>query len=262
MNQNNEHPSRPVVLITGVSRKKGIGFGVAKILAQNGYNLFLQGFPTFDATKQWGIDPGGLKAIGEELKGTGSQLETMECDFSFKQAPNQLIAAGVKAFSHLDVLIVNHAYHNSQSLFELTPDEIDHHLLINVRATLLLIKEFARQFKKDSGGRIIMMTSGQHLGPMPQELPYVASKGAIHQLTASLSDAVMEKGITLNTINPGPTDTGWPTDQQRQEGLKHFPQGRWGQSEDVAKLILWLISEEGGWITGQVINSEGGFRRS
>jgi len=202
MNQNNEHPSRPVALITGVSRKKGIGFSVAKILAQNGYDLFLQGFPSFDATKQWGVDSGGLTAIGEELKETGSRVETLECDFSFKQAPNQVIAAGAKAFSHLDVLIVNHAYHNSQSLFELTPDEIDHHLLINVRATLLLIKEFTRQFKKDSGGRIIMMTSGQHLGPMSQQLPYVASKGALHQLTESLSDAVVEKGITLNPINP------------------------------------------------------------
>ena len=78
MNQKNEHPSRPVVLITGVSRKKGIGFGVAKILAQNGYNLFLQGFPTFDATKHWGIDPGGLKAIGEELKGTGNMELVLE----------------------------------------------------------------------------------------------------------------------------------------------------------------------------------------
>jgi len=262
MNQNNEHPSRPVALITGVSRKKGIGFSISKILAQNGYDLFLQGFPSFDATKQWGVDSGGLTAIGEEIKETGSRVETLECDFSFKQAPNQVIAAGAKAFSHLDVLIVNHAYHNPQSLFELTPDEIDHHLLINVRATLLLIKEFTRQFKKDSGGRIIMMTSGQHLSPMSQQLPYVASKGALHQLTESLSDAVVEKGITLNTINPGPTDTGWPTDQQRQEGLKNFPQGRWGKPEDVAKLILWLISNEGGWVTGQVINSEGGYRRS
>ena len=93
---------------------------------------------------------------------------------------------------------------------------------------------------------------------MPREIAYAASKGAIHQVTATLAEALIERGITVNSVNPGPTDTGWL--EGRDPGLG-MPLGRWGQPEDAARLIAWLCSEDAGWITGQVIDSEGGFRR-
>jgi NAD(P)-dependent dehydrogenase (short-subunit alcohol dehydrogenase family) len=103
------------------------------------------------------------------------------------------------------------------------------------------------------------MTSGQHLGPMKSEVAYAASKGAIHQVTLTLSDELIDRGITVNTVNPGPTDTGWiPEDWDPRA---RNPLGRWGQPDDAARLIAWLCSDEAEWVTGQVINSEGGFRR-
>jgi len=88
----------------------------------------------------------------------------------------------------------------------------------------------------------------------------VASKGALHQLTASLGDALIERGIIVNTVNPGPTDSGWPTNEERESALKNVPFIRCGEPDDTARLVTWLVFGDGSYITGQVINSEGGFR--
>ena len=105
------------------------------------------------------------------------------------------------------------------------------------------------------------MTSGQFQGPMVEELAYATTEGAIDALTSTLSAEVAHLGITVNAINPGPTDTGWMTEEIKQ-GLKPmFPFGRIGEPKDAARLIKFLVSEEAEWITGQVIHSEGGFKR-
>jgi 3-oxoacyl-[acyl-carrier protein] reductase len=103
-----------------------------------------------------------------------------------------------------------------------------------------------------------MLTSGQHLRPMPGELAYVASKGALHQLTLSLSAHLAPRAITVNTVNPGATDTGWAPPALYEAVRSSHPRGRWGMSADAARLIAWLATDEAEWITGQVINSEGG----
>jgi len=103
-----------------------------------------------------------------------------------------------------------------------------------------------------------MLTSGQHLAPMSNELAYVASKGALSELTLSLSAHLIRRGITVNTVNPGATDTGYATPELYQEILGIEPQGRWGEPDDAARLIAWLASDDARWITGQVINSTGG----
>jgi len=131
-----------------------------------------------------------------------------------------------------------------------------------MRATMLLAAEFARRFTGDDGGRIINLTSGQGLGPMPDELAYGATKGAIEAFTRSLAAAVMAKGITVNAVNPGPTDTGWISSDLRGVLLPRFPTGRIGEPDDAARLIAWLASPEARWVTGQIISSEGGFLRS
>ncbi|MBW2395424.1 MAG: SDR family oxidoreductase, partial [Deltaproteobacteria bacterium] len=78
---------------------------------------------------------------------------------------------------------------------------------------------------------------------------------------ASLSDALIDQGITVNCINPGPTATGYATPGMHQAVAERMPAGRWGMPTDVANLAAWLVSEEAAWITGQVLDSEGGFRR-
>jgi 3-oxoacyl-[acyl-carrier protein] reductase len=96
---------------------------------------------------------------------------------------------------------------------------------------------------------------------MPNELAYGATKGAIEVFTRSLAPAVAGKGITVNAVNPGPTDSGWISTELRDVLLPKFPGGRLGTPEDAARLVAWLASPEAGWVTGQVIHSEGGFVR-
>jgi 3-oxoacyl-[acyl-carrier protein] reductase len=110
-------------------------------------------------------------------------------------------------------------------------------------------------------GRVVLFTSGQHQGPMPDELPYAISKGAVHQMTRSLADALADRTVTVNAVNPGPVDTGWASAELRERLRLAFPGGRWGRPEDIAAIVAWLVSEDSAWMTGQVIDAEGGFRR-
>ena len=126
---------------------------------------------------------------------------------------------------------------------------------------LLLVQAFAAHHDGRPGGRVVLFTSGQHLGPMPGELAYAASKGALVEVTASLADALADRGITVNTVNPGPTDTGYVDQATRERVATMFPAGRWGTPDDAARLVAWLCTDDAAWITGQVVNSEGGFRR-
>ena len=93
---------------------------------------------------------------------------------------------------------------------------------------------------------------------MPDELAYIASKGALHPLTLNLSAYLASRGITVNAVNPGATDTGYASPELHADILAMEPQGRWGMPDDAARLIAWLCSDEAQWVTGQVINSTGG----
>ncbi|SDM61284.1 Enoyl-(Acyl carrier protein) reductase [Bacillus sp. OK048] len=162
------------------------------------------------------------------------------------------------------ILINNAAHSTRDGYLNLAAKTLDDHYAVNMRATFLLSVEFARRFRKskNTNGRIINLTSGQGLGPMPGELAYAATKGAISAFTLSISAELAPLGITVNAVNPGPTDTGWMNEEIRQELLPKFPLGRIGIPDDAARLVAFLVSEEAQWITGQILNSEGGFLRS
>lgn len=247
-----------VAVVTGVSRRVGIGFAVASRLAALGADLFVHSFAPFDAERPWGADVEGIGPLLAALQSAGNRVKHLEADFSDPDAPTNVVAAAIRAIGHADILVANHAYSTSGTLEELTAAQIDAHLQVNVRGSLLLAQAFAAQHDSRPGGRIVLMTSGQHLHPMPGELAYIASKGALHQLTASLAAHLAPRGITVNTVNPGATDTGYAASELHAAVLAAEPQGRWGQPEDAARLIGWLCTDDARWTTGQVINSTGG----
>lgn len=241
-------------LVTGVSRRAGIGFAIVLRLQEAGATVFVQGWTPHDAAQAWGAEPGGTEGVARELG-----VEHIEADFAHPAAPARVVAAARAAVGPLDILIVNHARSGGGRLAETTAEELDAFLHENVRASLLLVKEFAAQHTW-AEGRVVLMTSGAHKQPMTREVAYAVSKGALLIATPTLADELAARGITVNCVNPGPTDTGWglaeidPTPQ--------MPAGRWGEADDAARLVAWLCSDDARWITGQVIDSEGGFRRS
>jgi 3-oxoacyl-[acyl-carrier protein] reductase len=247
-----------VALVTGVSRRKGIGFGIAQQLAMMGANVFIHSFTPYDAQQEWGADSDGTAGLISSLQEHGTQIAHAEGDFADPEVPKQIMDAAVRAWGRVDILVANHTYSTTGNLAELTAAAIDRHLQINVRGTLLLVQAFAAQYSALHAGRVMLLTSGQHLHPMPGELAYIASKGALHQLTLSLSAHLIQHGITVNTINPGATDTGWASGELYESIRNLNPQGRWGQPADAARLIGWLATDDAQWITGQVLNSTGG----
>jgi 3-oxoacyl-[acyl-carrier protein] reductase len=249
-------------IVTGVSRQAGIGFAIAQRLLADGLNVLVHSWSAHDAEQAWGAEPGGMEAVIEALGGLGPRLAHVEADFADPLAPQRVVERAVEAFGGVDVLVANHARSAQQSLEDVTAEELDRCWAVNARAVVLLVQAFAAHHAGGRPhGRIVLFTSGQHLGPMPDELPYAISKGAVQQMTRSLADAVADRAIALNTINPGPVDTGYATGAVHAEVAARFPGGRWGRPDDVAKVVGWLVSEESAWVSGQVIDAEGGFRR-
>ncbi len=105
----------------------------------------------------------------------------------------------------------------------------------------------------------MLFTSGQYHGAMPAELPYIASKAALRELTPSLAAHLMPQGITVNCINPGPNDTGYADAETIAAVTARNPGRRWSTPADTARLVAWLASDEADWMTGQVIASDGGW---
>ena len=251
-----------VAVVTGVSRRQGIGFAITRRLLADGLSVLIHSFSAHDADQPWSPGAGELRAVIEELGGLGDRLDHVEADFSAAELPRRAIDHAVDRFGGVDVLVVNHAMSAPGRLHEVTGTQLDVAWAVNARAGVLLVQAFAEQHDDSRpDGRVLLFTSGQHRGPMADELPYAISKGAVHQMTASLADALANRAITVNAINPGPVDTGWPTDELREQLRPAFPAGRWGQPQDIAKIVSWLVSPDSGWITGQVIDAEGGFRR-
>ncbi len=250
-------------LITGVSRRAGIGFAIARHLSLLGADVFCHSWAPHDAGQPWGDDASEPAELVTELAASGRRAEHLALDLAGPSAPEELVSEAFGVLGHLDIVIANHARSSSQSLDELTAEELEASYRVNSSATLLLIKAWAAQHDDArAGGRVVLMSSGQHLAPMLTEVPYASSKAAVQGVTATLAAHLAGRGVTVNTVNPGPTDTGWACRETYQSVLGSMPFGRWGRPEDAARLVGWLCTDEAAWITGQTIDSEGGFRRS
>ncbi len=252
--------ARRVALVTGAGRAIGIGTAVCRRLAADGCDIAFTHFLDYDL-KMYGSPADGPAALTAELEGLGARVFATEVDLSHPKCAAPLFDSVEAALGPVDVLVNNAAFSTHDNWETLTEESWDMHMNVNARATAMLTVEFARRFSKSDGGRVINFSSGQHLGPMPDELAYISSKGAIIAFSSSIAVDVARKGITVNVVNPGPTDTGYMNDELKAHLLGHFPMGRIGQPDDVARLVSWLASAESVWVTGQVINSEGGFWR-
>jgi 3-oxoacyl-[acyl-carrier protein] reductase len=300
--QNSEHAGNadwPLrgrsALVTGVSRRRGIGYAIAVRLAELGANVFIHHFSTHDAAQPWGADD--LDAVRAGIRAAQhphALFGDLSADIADPEAPQRIVDAAAATLGRLRILVCNHARSGGDgSIFDMTPQRLDAHWQVNARSTLLLTRAFAEQFSPQTDapanpaeptrpgvrqisdgpfdelktGRVVWMTSGQLDGPMPGEVAYAASKAALAGVTPTVASELLRRGIILNTINPGPVNTGYmdaeTTDRplaDLQEHLRNTPFGRFGAPTDPARLIGWLATDEGRWIVGQVLNSDGGFR--
>jgi 3-oxoacyl-[acyl-carrier protein] reductase len=231
-------------LITGVSRRRGIGAAVAERLRRDGLSVVTAGWSPYDSENHSGID---------------EQTETdIQCDLGDPSEPMRLLDAAEKKAGLLSALVIAHTYDPGGGLFEMDPELVDRHMAINVRGSLLLMRAFAERINDSSrSGRVVIFTSGP---PQSGAIAYAASKGALEWITYSAATELGPRGITVNAVNPGPNQTGWMSSGVEQEAAKRTPLGRAGRPEDAAALVSFLVSEDAAFINGQVITSDGGHR--
>lgn len=249
-----------VALVTGATRTAGIGAAICRALAARGADVAFAYWVPHDRNTYPRVE-GDPDLLCRELRGLGVRAEGLQADLSRPDTPAWVLGETNRLLGPPSILVNNAAYSTRDGFESLDAHTLDAHYAVNVRATALLSVHFARGYS-GGAGRIISLTSGQSLGPMLGELAYAASKGAVEALTRTLAAEVAAKNITVNAVNPGPTDTGWMSEALQERLAAKFPGGRVGEPEDAARLVAFLASDEAAWITGQIIHSDGGFLRS
>ncbi|MCT7354982.1 SDR family oxidoreductase [Streptomyces sp. 15-116A] len=257
-------------LVTGASRRGGIGHAVARRLAAYGASVYLHHHVPHDSAMPWGADriEDVIASVTEALGDPEAHVVAGPGDLADPAAPAALLDRAVDALGgRLDILVANHALSGSDGdLDTVDAAMLDAHWAVDARSVLLLVQAYARHRAtlepRTPGGRVVTMTSGQDIASgMPGEIAYALQKGALASITRSLATTLAEQAVTINTVNPGPVDTDYMTGEDYDAIAAMFPAGRWGMPDDPARLIAWLATDEADWVTGQVINSEGGFRR-
>ena len=216
----------PVALVTGSARDNSIAAGVVPRLRADGWHVVT------------------------------SDLENADYLFglSTPAGPAALIEAVTRDEGPISTLVLSHAHDVESGILDTTAESFGHHIAVNARASLLLIAAFARQIP-DAGGAVVALTSDATTG----NLPYGASKGALDRIVISAARELGPMRISANVLNPGPIDTGWMDESTRQDLTPRHPSGRLGQPADIASVVAFLVSGEGRWISGQLLNADGGF---
>jgi 3-oxoacyl-[acyl-carrier protein] reductase len=247
-----------LAVVTGVSRARGIGAAIARELAEHGANLFMTGWPEYDE-ESWKSDELEQTVLVDELRKLGVEADWRRIDLSLPEAPQKLWDAVQARFEFAHILVNNACVSLRDSIESLDARTLDRHYAVNTRAPILLSAEFARRFGGKGARRIISVTSGQMLGPMRGEIAYAATKAGLDAFTITFAAEVGPLGITVNAVDPGPTDSGGMNPELQKALLSRFALGRLGQPEDAARLIAFLAGPNGDWITGQIVRSRGGF---
>jgi len=245
-----------VVLITGVGRSIGIGAAIARCLVAQGWDVATTCWRAYDRRMPWGAGTSSFGLV-EELEQLGARSLEIEADLSDASEPARVFAAANAKLGPIRAMVVSHCDGVDAGILDTSVEDFDRVFAVNARATWLLIRAFAEQFDGPHGsGRIVALTSDHTAG----NLAYGASKGAMDRIVVAAAAELADRGITANVVNPGPTDTGWMDDELKQAIVADTLAGRLGTPEDAANLVAFLCSAEGGWVNGQLIESDGGFQ--
>ena len=248
-----QEPRRPAALITGAGRLTGIAAGIAVRLADDGWDLGLSYWRPYDADQPWSSSDDEPERLAEDLRGRAATVALLPGDLTDPAEPDRLVDEAAAAFGPLRGLVLSHGESRDSSILDTTVDSFDRHMAVNARASWQLVAAFARQAK--DGGAIVALTSDH----TAFNLPYGASKGALDRIVIAAARELGHLGIRSNVVNPGPIDTGWMDNALRAELARRQPTGRLGTPADVARIVSFLLSDEGAWTTGQLIHADGGF---
>jgi 3-oxoacyl-[acyl-carrier protein] reductase len=237
-----------VALVTGASR--GIGRAIAVQLAKAGAAVVIN----------YSNSAGEAQKVVTEIKAGGGSALAIQADISQVQEIVRLFDETIAHFGKLDVLVNNAGVMFTKPVAATTEAEFDRIFAINVKGTFFACQQAATRLA--DGGRIINLSSSTTARFMPNYGAYVATKGAVEQLTRSLAKEVGPRGITINTISPGPTETELFVNEKTPEQIDFFAKqsafGRLGQPKEIAETVVFLVSEAASWISGQNLRVNGG----
>jgi 3-oxoacyl-[acyl-carrier protein] reductase len=274
-----------VVLITGANH--GIGAATAKALADQGARVFITYYiPEFpyspsELAEAYRKGVGGWQlysamqaqpadVVVKEIRDRGGIAKAQEFDLGVADNIDRLFDACEDEIGPVDILISNHTHCVYEtfdpSLVEegksgvnlLNAESIDRHFAVNACACALMMKEYLQRYisRKAQWGRIVNLTT---VHAHPRNVSYAASKQALLSYSLSAALEMGKYGITVNVVCPGATQTGYITPENEPWIVQRTPLGRLGMPEDVADVIVFLVSEQAHWLTGQLIYASGGF---
>jgi len=266
-----------VVLVTGANNLKGIGAAVATAFARQGAKVLVSYLRL--SPQEFGVDQeeagrateAGLPfyharqaesaaQVVDTIKAEGGWAEALEADLAEPTQIPLLFDWGERTAGPIDILVNNAAaYQEPDTIFTASPSTYRKTFDVNAGATLLMMAEFVKRFKEQGRerGSIINMSTDSSQA-FSGQINYGASKAAIEAFTRSVAIEVGSLGIRVNTIAPGPTQTGYISSEFEVELKEMIPMKRIGRPEDIADVAVFLASEQAGWVTGQVIKVSGG----
>jgi 3-oxoacyl-[acyl-carrier protein] reductase len=237
-----------VALVTGASR--GIGAAIAARLAADGAKVVVN----------YSRSERAANNVVAEIKKQGGDAIALRADLSELDQIPGLCDQTLKKFGRLDILVNNAAYSERRTLDQVDLDHFMRHFKLNVRGLLFTTQEAAKHLKQ--GGRIINITSGIVRARVAGSAVYAGSKAAVEAFTRCLAAELGPRGITINSLAPGVTETDMlqqSVPEPVQKALiSQTPLGRLGTPNDIAEAVAFLASHESRWITGEVIGANGG----
>jgi len=240
--------SGKVAIVTGSSR--GIGARIAKQLAQAGAHVIVNYAGRREAAEQ----------VVQSIETNGGQALAVQGDVSNPSDVTALFDAAEERFGRVHILVNNAGIILYKRIDQTTDDEFDRLFAVNVKGTFNALREASRRLEDD--GRIINFSSSTTRLILPTYGSYCATKAAVEQLTRVFAKEVGSRRITVNVVSPGPTNTELFTEGKSEADIQRIAAmaalGRIGEPNDIANLVLFLASDEAGWITAQNIGANGG----